>query len=205
MTDPARGDTYFQHQVPSVILGIPHHRHTTQTQTSRSYHERAKDNPFFPLVSRKKIWPDAKCPFLELPPSIRRQIYHEAGLLWGRTIHINFWAIRQSASTNGEASDGDDDHSYLPSLPLGLFAVCRLVNNELTQIFYRENIFAIIRQAPRGLQALERFSGSTLKKFRFLIVRLNLVSCTNLCCGNRNRRCGNGHSSCSNPLSHDMI
>ena len=147
---------------------------------------------FFPLVWTKKTSPDAKCLFLELPVGIRRKIYHEAGLVSGKTIHINFWATR-------------DDDSNLPSLPLGLFAVCRLVNDKLMRIFYGKNLFAITRRAPGGLRALERFSDSTLEKFRFLVIRVNLASCTNACCGDWDRRCGNGHVSCGNPSSHDAI
>ncbi|KAH8589788.1 hypothetical protein B0O99DRAFT_745760 [Bisporella sp. PMI_857] len=160
---------------------------------------------FFPSTTlRKRASPDAKCHFLALPFSIRRQIYHEAGLLSGQMIHMNYWATRRRRHITSHQEDYDHrDDFHLPPLPLSLFAVCRVVGEELTRLFYGENRFAITRRAPRGLRALEQFRESTLAIINFLIVRVNLASCRGLCCGPPNRRCGNSHFPCIDPSHHD--
>ncbi|KAH8600053.1 hypothetical protein B0O99DRAFT_611648 [Bisporella sp. PMI_857] len=159
---------------------------------------------FFPLVWRKKNSPpvESRSRFLELPYNIRRRIYFEAGLLTGKTIHMNFWATRMRTGLDREPRDYDENSS-LPSLPLSLIAVCRAVDEEITQIFYGENCFAIMRRAPRGLRALERVRDSTLRKMRFVVVRLNLASCANLCCGHQDRKCGNAFYDSGFHPSHD--
>ncbi|KAF4627552.1 hypothetical protein G7Y89_g10603 [Cudoniella acicularis] len=159
---------------------------------------------FFPLVSRKKAsTKDEKSHFLLLPPHIRLQIYHEAGLISEMTFHMNFWSARKKVNPYRHQAFDHSNESDVPSLPLSLFAVCRLVHEELTENFYGSNRFEITRRAPRGLRALERFSESTLAKIRVLIIRVNLASCVNLCCGYRERKCGNGYGRCSRPSSHD--
>lgn len=144
---------------------------------------------FFPLVSRKKTSPDAKSPFLELPFSVRRRIYHEAGLVSGMTIFINFWAIRKKIDLRNRQPFDHLADIDLPALPLSLFSINRLINDEVSQIFYGENQFAITPRPPKGLRVLERFSDSALSKFKSLIIRLNLTSCVNVCCGSQEGRC----------------
>jgi len=146
----------------------------------------------------------AKSLFLELPYTIRLRIYHEAGLLSGKTIHMNFWAIRKRPKSYPSAFDHDYGSSLLP-LPLGLFAVCRTVHEEVTEILYGENRFAIDRRARLGLRALARFTQSTLSKIRFLVININLASCVDICCGHRERKCGNGYVRCYHSLSHDEL
>lgn len=157
---------------------------------------------FVPGTSFKKTSPDTKCYFLELPLTIRRQIYHEAGLLSGKTINMNSWALRKQAGR-----DDISDHSYdsdLPCVPLCLFATCRLVNDELTGIFYGENQFTITRRENQGFRALECLSDQTLTRIRSLNIRLNLESCPNACCGYWSRTCGNGQNGCPTPpTTHD--
>ncbi|KIM93256.1 hypothetical protein OIDMADRAFT_184786 [Oidiodendron maius Zn] len=160
---------------------------------------------FFPLVSRKKTSPSATSPFLELPFSIRRQIYHEAGLVSGKTINMNSWAMRKKVDNRHRQAFDHGDDADLPPVPLSLFTISRLINDEASQIFYGENQFAITGRARRGLRALELFSNSGLAKFRSLTIRLNIASCDMLCCGDRERRCGNSYIDCSKPSSHDML
>jgi hypothetical protein len=135
---------------------------------------------FFPLVSRKRTSPDAKSLFLELPFSIRRQIYHEAGVVSGMTIFMNFWAIRKKIDRRNRQSFDHLADIDLPALPLSLFSINRWINNEVSQIFYGENQFAITPRAPKGLQALERFSDAALSQLKSLIIRLDLSSCAML-------------------------
>jgi hypothetical protein len=95
-------------------------------------------------------------------------------------------------------------------LPLSLFAVCRSVNDDVSQNFYNENQFVITRRAYKGLRVLERFSNSGLSKLRSPIIRLNLASCVNICRGDichdtRERRCSNGFGRCSRPSNYDTF
>ncbi|KAH6962591.1 hypothetical protein BKA56DRAFT_736682 [Ilyonectria sp. MPI-CAGE-AT-0026] len=161
---------------------------------------------FFPVVSTKtkNTGPGATrhSQFLSLPFNVRSRIYHEAGLVEGKTIHMNYWATRHRPKARRFAFDHDED-SHLPPLPLDLFPVCRLVNEELTQALYGQNYFAITRRGPRGLRALERFRDSTLRQLRFLVIRVNLASCIDVCCGNYHRRCGNNYVICRLGSDHD--
>lgn len=158
---------------------------------------------FFPVESRRKKTPSRRSQFLALPPSIRRQIYHSAGLATGMTFHINRWATRKKSFPSRHVPFNHGSHAELPPLPTDLFPVCRLVNQEITQAFYSENYFAITRQCPRGLRALERFRDSTLRQIRFLAIRVNVDSCIETCCGHRLRRCGNGNRYLRNFHTHD--
>lgn len=163
---------------------------------------------FFPVVSRKKTTPAARSHFLNLPFNLRRRIYQEAGLVSGMTISMNGWGIRKQLDLRHRGADDHLSEINFPPLPLSLFAVCRSINDDVSQIFYSENQFIITRRAYKGLRVLERFSNSALSKFRSLIIRLNLTSCISSCCGDtdhdaRERRCGNGFSSCSRPSNHD--
>lgn len=157
---------------------------------------------FFPFLSSRKRAPSAKCDFLELPYTIRFQIYLEAGLLSGETIHLNLWAIRKRARPYSSTVDWDHFSNLIP-LPLGLFAVCRMVHEEATNILYGGNRFAIDRRGRLGLRALERFTQSTLSKIRVLVVNINLASCFGICCSDYNRKCGNGYINCIHPSRHD--
>ncbi|KIM96685.1 hypothetical protein OIDMADRAFT_58258 [Oidiodendron maius Zn] len=152
---------------------------------------------FFPVVSRKKTTPAARSHFLNLPFNLRRRIYQEAGLVSGMTISMNYWGIRKRLDLRHRGADDHLSEIDFPPLPLSLFAVCRSINDDISQIFYSENQFIITRRAYKGLRVLERFSNSVLSKFRSLIIRLNLASCINSCCGDIDhdaleRRCGNG-------------
>lgn len=119
------------------------------------------------------------------------------------TIFLNFWAIRKKIDhRNRQPFDHPADIDFA-ALPLSLFSVNRLINNEVSQIFYGENQFAITPRAPNGLRALERFSDAILSKLRSLIIRLNLSSCAYVCCGSREGRCSNGNSRCYRPSAHD--
>ena len=163
---------------------------------------------FFPVVSRKKTTPAARSHFLNLPSNLRRRIYQEAGVISGMTISMNYWGIRKRPDLRHKGSDDHLSEIDYPPLPLSLFAVCRSINDDVSQIFYSENQFIITRRAYKGLRVLERFSDSVLSKFRSLIIRLSLASCISSCCGDidhdaRERRCGNGFSSCSRPSNHD--
>lgn len=115
---------------------------------------------------------------------------------------MNLWAARGNPKYN-EQEFHPYRNSRFAALPLSLFAVCRMVHDETTKIFYGENRFAVSRRAPRGLRILERFGESTLAEIKLLIVWINLESCDSLCCGHRERKCGNGYVHCSHPLSHD--
>lgn len=157
---------------------------------------------FFPYISRKKISPDTKCHFLELPATIRLRIYREAGLLSDRTIHLNYWSSRKKENLPRIGYDARDD-TRLPALPLSLFAVCRSVHDELRKVLYGENRLIISSKAPRGLRALERLSDATLQEIRFLVIRANVSSCERMCCGGRTYRCGNSWYECSDSSSHD--
>lgn len=90
---------------------------------------------FFPVESRRKKTPPRRSQFLALPPSIRRQIYHSAGLATGKTFHINHWPTRKKSLPSRQVPFDHREDAYLPPLPLDLFPVCRLVNEELTQAF----------------------------------------------------------------------
>ena len=160
---------------------------------------------FFPCISRKKTLPgtDTKCYFLTLPTAIRHRIYHEAGLVSNRTIHLNYWRLRKDQDIP-YIRNGAREDTLLPALPLGLFAVCRSIYNELRKVLYGENRFRISLKAPHGLRALERMSDATLREIRFLIVRINVSSCEMQCCGVQdNNRCGNSWYKCSGTSSHD--
>jgi hypothetical protein len=158
---------------------------------------------FFPRLSQKKTLRDSRCLFLELPASIRLQIYYEAGLVSGKTIHLNYWRSRRKESTS-QAGDNRLGISDLPALPLNLFAVCRSVHSELRKALYGDNRLVVSRKAPRGLRVLERLSASTLREIQFLVIRLNVSSCESRCCGARGHRCGNEWHRCLSPSSHDL-
>jgi hypothetical protein len=158
---------------------------------------------FFPRLSQKKTLRDSRCLFLELPASIRLQIYYEAGLVSGKTIHLNYWGSRNKESTS-KTRDNTLGISDLPALPLNLFAVCRSVYNELRKVLYGDNRLVVSRKVPRGLRVLERLSASTLLEIRFLVIRLNVSSCESRCCGARGHRCGNDWHRCLSPSSHDL-
>jgi len=149
------------------------------------------------VVSSKKTPSAVQCRFIQLPYLIRRRIYHEAGLVSGETIHI-----RSNPKYIKHRFD-PHENSHFTAFPLSLFAVCRIIHNEVTKIFYGETCFAVSRRAPRGLRILERFSESTLVEIKFLIVWINLQSCDTLCCGQRKRNCGNVYVHCSQPTNHD--
>lgn len=106
---------------------------------------------FFPVVSRKRTLPDPKSHILELPFSIRRQIYHEAGLVSGMTIHMNSWAMRKKINYIDKQPCVHSEDSHFPCLPISLFAVSQLINDEVSQILYGENQFAIMRRDYRRL------------------------------------------------------
>jgi hypothetical protein len=164
---------------------------------------------FFYYISRKKTSPDAKCHFLELPFKIRLQIYHEAGLVSGRMIHLNHWSPSKRSYDNPRMwESGYEPRHWDPwgdarrartSLPVNLFAVCRCVYDELRGVLYGENRFVISRKLLRGLRALEHLSDATLREIRFLTIRVNVSSCENFCCGGRDA-CGNAHS-CRSPIT----
>lgn len=169
---------------------------------------------FFPRVSRKKASPDVKCHLLELPSQIRRQIYHEAGLVSGKVIHLNNWRPSprrfddQRLWENGHDPRhwdpwGDAQDARSTALPTNLLAVCRLIHDEIRAILYGENRFVISRKLSRGLGALENMSDATLREMTFLTVRVNVSSCENFCCGGQRLVCRNGISPCRNPISHD--
>ena len=159
---------------------------------------------FFPCISKEKASPNTKCHFLELPATIRLRIYHEAGLLSGRVVHLNYWGSRKKENTPGTEHLPWED-TLLPALPLSLFAVCHSIHNELQKVLYGENILRISRKAPKGLRALERLSGATLREIRFLVIRVNVSSCETACCWDRGYRCGNfGYQKCSKPSNHDI-
>jgi len=161
---------------------------------------------FRPTTSKKKkSSPWGKCLLLDLPFGIRRQIYHETGLLSGQMIDINYWATRKKQYiTRLQESHDHRGDANLSSLPLSLFAVCHAVSEELNRLFYGGNYFTISYWAPRKLKALERLRDSTLAIINFLVVRINLASCRDLCCGALSRRCGNSQFPCTNPASHDI-
>jgi hypothetical protein len=111
---------------------------------------------FFPYISRKKTSPDAKCHFLELPFKIRLQIYHEAGLVSERMIHLNHWSPSKRRYDDPRMwESGYDPRHWDPwgnarrarstTLPVNLFAVCRSVYDELRGVLYGENRFVISR------------------------------------------------------------
>jgi hypothetical protein len=158
---------------------------------------------FFPYISRKKTSQDSRCRFLELPASIRLQIYYEAGLVSGKTIHLNYWGSRKQESTS-QARNNTWWDAHLSALPLNLFAVCHSVHNELRKVLYGENRLVVSRKAPRGLRVLERLGTSTLREIRFLVIRVNVSSCESRCCGARGHRCGNNWHRCLSPSSHDL-
>jgi hypothetical protein len=157
---------------------------------------------FFPCVSRKKTSPDTRCYFLELPATIRRRIYHEAGLVSNRIIHLNYWRLRRNRDLllKGYFTF---ENTLLPALPPSLLAVCRAIHDEVRKVLYGENKIIISATAPQGLRALERMSQATLREIQLLVVRLNVSSCPRTCCGGRGYRCGNGRFGCSDLSSHD--
>lgn len=157
---------------------------------------------FPPLPSRQsKSRPQKKSHFLSLPPHIRQKIYQYSGLPSPNKeiIDLSLWRSRNlNLSSN-------DPLSIIPSIPLSLFPLCRIIHNELVHLLYHTHCIAISsRRHPRDLRILESFSTSTLAKIKFLVVTLNLASCRTSCCGlYHNRRCGNGHYPCDNSSSHD--
>jgi hypothetical protein len=159
---------------------------------------------FFPYISRKKAPSDTRCLFLELPASIRLKIYYEAGLVSGKTIHLNYWGIRKR---DGPVISYHEWDWHLPALPYNLFAVCNSIYNELQKVLYGENRFMVSRNARRGLRALEHLSKSTLREIRFLAIHFNVSSCEDKCCGCRPYSCGNDLDNdpgpCQSISSHD--
>ncbi len=118
---------------------------------------------------------------------------------------MNHWSTRATAVSYYEVHNHHREDAELPPLPLALFAVNRFIYDEITELFYGGNRFAITRTAPRGLRALERFSDTVLKKMRCLLVRLHLPSCGGTCCGDRRRRCGNKQYYCAFLRRHEPL
>lgn len=105
---------------------------------------------------------------------IRRQIYIEAGIPSGSTVDMNKRPI-SGISTSHPSNNW-------PPLLRDLIATCHLVHDEVCEVLYSENHFVIKRTAPGGLHALECLGDKAIRELQFLVIKLNLASCTRTCC-----------------------
>jgi len=170
---------------------------------------------FFPCISKRKTSSNSRSHFLELPPDIRLRIYHQAGLVSGKMIHLNNWTLSKCGYNSQGVYREFDPRRWDPwvdaqlarstALPTTLLAVCWPVYDELRAVLYGENRFIISRKLSRGLRALERMSDAALREMAFLTVRVNVSSCESFCCEGRSSSCGNGHLPCPNPINHDAV
>lgn len=122
--------------------------------------------------------------FLALPFAVRKQTYHYAGLVTGKSIHLNYRPSRRYA-----AVDRLNNNADLSSLPLALFTVCRSINQELTRALYGENAFTVQRRGPRGFKPLLQLRNEAVASLRCLIVLVNLANQGRRKCANRFCNC----------------
>lgn len=154
----------------------------------------AKDPPF-----RRKA---PRTTFLDLPQSLREQIYDEANIGGDKFIDLNFWTIKDGAWKDHEgqplnevpASVAEyrrhrDDRSPFSeeSFPVGLLRVgSRLIQNEVQARLYAHNTFAVSLLGPDGLRHLENLSDTALRELRVLIVSLHPCKCLTPFCSKIN-------------------
>ncbi|KAH6669513.1 hypothetical protein B0J14DRAFT_598868 [Halenospora varia] len=120
--------------------------------------------------------------FLDLPQSIRRTIYHEAGLAHG-------WRINLSTSTCISMDIGDQ-HRFnngsiiIPHFTLSgqhktmmsLLLVSRTISDEVSHLLYSENVFFLSRNKGDGLQPGLYLSKKAVAAMRFLEIDINLCN-----------------------------
>ena len=104
--------------------------------------------------------------FLSLPPTLRKQIYHEAGLV--HSCNINF-------------SPEENIYSLFSSLNLSillsLLRSCRSVYLEVLPLFYSTNKFFIRFRDTQSLRPLRSLGVDALASLQYLTVHLNSESC----------------------------
>lgn len=130
--------------------------------------------------------------FLDLPYTIRRQVYILAGLVRFCPIDLNREGLREQL----DPRDLDWDCFYFARrfhgryygetvvvpcgcsyLPYSLLYVSRTISREVVSILYSENKFTVDRSGSRGLKPLQNLSSEAVTALRSLTVRLNNCSC----------------------------
>lgn len=145
----------------------------------------AKDPPV-----RRKV---PKTTFLDLPQSLREQIYDEANIGGDKFIDLNFWTIKEGAWKDHEGQplnevpdsvaeyrcrEGYSSPFFEESFPVGLLRVgSRLIQNEVQARLYAHNTFAVSLLGPDGLRPLESLGDAALRELRVLVVSLRPCKC----------------------------
>ena len=106
--------------------------------------------------------------FLCLPPAVRLQIYHQAGLVENINIDLN-----QRPGTDAWPWPCADDFHFT----FNLLLTCRTIYTEASSIVYKSNRFFIRYRDSQNLQALRNLTPNSLSSLAYLTVHLNIASC----------------------------
>ena len=106
--------------------------------------------------------------FLCLPPAIRLQIYHQAGLVEDTDIDLN----RRPGTQFWPWDCAKDFH-----FTFNLLLTCRTIYTEASSIVYQTNRFFIRYRDSQNLQALRKLTPNSLSSLAYLTVHLNIASC----------------------------
>ncbi|KAJ4389596.1 hypothetical protein N0V93_007067 [Gnomoniopsis smithogilvyi] len=131
--------------------------------------------------------------FLDLPRSLREQIYDEANIGGDKFIDLNFWTIEEGSWKDHEGQplnkvprpvldyrshDGDRSPYFEESFPFALLMVgSRLIHKEVLTKLYAHNTFAVSLLGPGGLRPLDHLGDTALRELRVLIVSLRPCKC----------------------------
>jgi hypothetical protein len=129
--------------------------------------------------------------FLDLPSSIRRRIYDEAGLVTDCTINLSHRGRQNRDIELPDASDASEGAKSLCcisnnyeeiycegcSLTYNLLQTSRAIYNEIIPIIYSSNTFMIRHRDLGSLQPLQNLSPNSLASLTRLVIRLNVSSC----------------------------
>lgn len=104
-------------------------------------------------------FPQPRLSFLRLPPTIRRQIYIDAGFPNERHIHIPFPTGRYQGRV------GND----LGQVTLSLLLTCRTVSSEVQHILLANNVFTAVLHRPGDLYHLRQYADKIMLMRHLLI------------------------------------
>lgn len=135
---------------------------------------------------------------LTIPGSLRRRIYHEAGLVTNTSINLNPQAPSEQIESDpmnqfkaDKFRDGyyepdsleqrkeDREHNFPGRFPLyhALIQVCREVYLEVSSMVFSENLFTIRYKGPEGLEALRMMSRRNLASLKRLTISWVVTTC----------------------------
>jgi hypothetical protein len=153
---------------------------------------RSKSAAKAPIYGRICSYLGLACPhkrsFLDLPPLIRRRNYCEAGLIIDCNILLNWeLALKRSKHYNTEEliswNKQPPNFNFLNLTPElnptdahachALLLTCREVYVEVSSILYSKNRLIVTGGIPRGLEAIQALSKTSLASMTELVVYLN--------------------------------